>query len=58
MIDAREWVPDVGFSDGHHLLPAGATTFTDRLGREALIPLLRNDSPQLLTRPDPLKIIR
>jgi hypothetical protein len=32
-IDARQWVPDEGFSDGHHLLPAGGALFTDRLGR-------------------------
>ena len=36
IIDARRWVPDAEFSDGHHLLPAGATRFTERLGREAL----------------------
>jgi hypothetical protein len=34
LIDAREWVADEGFSDGHHLLPAGAAAFTDRLSRE------------------------
>jgi hypothetical protein len=32
LLDARGWVADNGFSDGHHLLPEGATVFTDRLG--------------------------
>lgn len=31
LIDAREWVPDAEFADGHHCTPAGAATFTDRL---------------------------
>ncbi|WP_439628481.1 hypothetical protein [Gemmata sp.] len=36
--DARRWVPDTGFADGHHLLPGGAATFTDRLTAEVLAP--------------------
>jgi hypothetical protein len=40
LIDAREWVGDDGFSDGHHLTPAGAAVFTERFGREALLPAL------------------
>jgi hypothetical protein len=40
LIDARAWVEDAGFWDGHHLLPEGAGTFTRRLEREVL-PLLR-----------------
>jgi hypothetical protein len=41
VIDARTWVADAAFADGHHLLPEGAAVFTERLGREALGPLLR-----------------
>jgi hypothetical protein len=52
VIDARRWVADDGFADGHHLLPAGASIFTERLAREALSPLLRGERPLLLARPD------
>jgi hypothetical protein len=31
LYDAREWVPDDGFSDGHHLTELGATIFTEKL---------------------------
>lgn len=40
VIDARRWVGDDGFIDGHHLLPSGATVFTRRLADEILQPLL------------------
>lgn len=49
VVDARDWVDDLGFMDGHHLLPAGATAFTRRLGREVLQPLLAG-SPATLRR--------
>ena len=39
-LDARSWLDDASFADGHHLLPAGAQAFTERLGRDALQPLL------------------
>jgi hypothetical protein len=38
VIDARAWVRDEDFWDGHHLLPAGATEFTRRLGEMLLFP--------------------
>ncbi len=34
LIDAREWVPDGEFSDGHHVTGAGAARFTSRLAAE------------------------
>src|SRR5262249_47575099 len=40
LIDARSWVDDDGFWDGHHLEAGGAEVFTERFGREALRPLL------------------
>jgi hypothetical protein len=36
VIDARTWISDIGFLDGHHLLHDFATLFTERLGREVL----------------------
>ena len=40
LIDAGCWIGDEHFADGHHLLPAGAHLFTERLWREHLQPLL------------------
>ncbi len=40
IIDARDWVAEEDFADGHHLLARGADVFTRRFGREALRPLL------------------
>jgi hypothetical protein len=39
LIDARCWVADWGFSDGHHLLSWGAAAFTRRFAEEALAAL-------------------
>jgi hypothetical protein len=40
VVDARSWVPDAHFFDGHHLLPEGALVFSERLAGECLRPLL------------------
>jgi hypothetical protein len=38
LIDARTWIDDDGFMDGHHARPGGADQFTARFAREALAP--------------------
>jgi hypothetical protein len=45
VIDARTWVEDDGFIDSHHLIDAGARTFTERFGREVLPTLLGPREP-------------
>jgi hypothetical protein len=45
VVDARDWVPDEGFRDAHHLLPGGAAVFTERFGREVFGPLLQGRPP-------------
>ncbi|OWK42969.1 hypothetical protein FRUB_02568 [Fimbriiglobus ruber] len=42
VIDARQWVPDDQFTDGHHLLVVGAETFSDRMTREVIEPFLHD----------------
>jgi hypothetical protein len=41
LIDARNWIEDTGFWDGHHLLPEGAAAFSTQLGRAVIGPMLR-----------------
>jgi hypothetical protein len=43
--DARRWMPDDAFADGHHLLPHAATIFSERLASEVLYPQLESGSP-------------
>jgi hypothetical protein len=46
LVNAREWIDDENnFMDSHHLLKSGADKFTDRLGRETILPMLRRASP-------------
>jgi hypothetical protein len=40
LIDARTWLADGDFTDGHHVLRGGAVAFTRRLAREVLGPLV------------------
>jgi hypothetical protein len=40
IIDARAWLPDSDFSDGHHVLPEGAKRLTARLNTEVVQPLV------------------
>jgi hypothetical protein len=42
VVDAREWLPDSVFADGHHVSRGAALMYSSRLSREALIPALRN----------------
>lgn len=39
----REWFEEEGFSDSHHLLAEAADVFSERLGRDVLLPLLRRE---------------
>jgi hypothetical protein len=42
--EAREWLLEDEFMDGHHILPERAGAFSERLDREAIGPLLRDSS--------------
>jgi hypothetical protein len=48
VVDARDWLPDEQFMDGHHVMRSGAETFTRRLETEVLRPLVngRDDLAQ------------
>ena len=52
VIDAREWLAkEEDFTDSVHLVWDGANRFTDRLGQEIIIPLLRNQSGAVNSAP-------
>lgn len=51
LIDARTWIDDSDFSDGHHLLQRGATAFTLRFA--ALILFSRRTLPHTGLLPNP-----
>ena len=36
VFDASDWLPEDAFADGHHLMKPGATTFSERFGKEFL----------------------
>jgi hypothetical protein len=40
VVDSRAWMADEDFAEFTHLLPRAASPYTQRLGREALVPLL------------------
>lgn len=42
LINARAWLDDEDFSDGHHVVRRGAERFTLRLAKDALQPFLSN----------------
>ena len=46
VIDARTWLPDDSFNDGHHMFRRGAEAFTDRLTRGAIRPALEGGRPK------------
>jgi hypothetical protein len=42
LVNAREWIDDENYyQDSHHLLASGAHIFTERLGRESILPSLQ-----------------
>jgi hypothetical protein len=47
--DARRWQPESDFFDSHHLMASGATAFSERLGRELVVPFVRGQPSANLT---------
>jgi hypothetical protein len=41
VVDARAWISDPSFADGHHPYDEAAENFSERFGSEVLLPLLR-----------------
>jgi hypothetical protein len=46
IIDARHWVDDLGFVEGFHTNPEGATVYTQRLEREVIRPIREGRIPR------------
>ena len=46
VIDARAWMPDDAFADGHHMFDVAAPTYSSRLVRELILPAIRERSPR------------
>jgi hypothetical protein len=55
VVDVRDWVADEDFMDLSHALPRAAGPYTQRFGREVLLPLLQGKSlsPGLLVHETP-----
>jgi hypothetical protein len=45
VVDAREWLPDTAFADGHHVLSTAAAGFTERFVAEAILPAVSGPTP-------------
>jgi hypothetical protein len=46
VLDARSWLPDEAFVDSHHVVRSWAGPYSRRLAREAVMPALREGSPE------------
>jgi hypothetical protein len=57
LIDARNWVDDEGFWDGHHTTQTGANQYTERFGREALEPYLGQGSGPIAMAAAPSRLV-
>jgi hypothetical protein len=54
VIDARDWLPDTAFADGHHLTPEGAREFTKQFQTRVLAPLVAGEPlPAFVSPPGP-----
>ena len=57
VVDARTWLPDREFTDGHHLFGAAAQRFTERFARQVLQPLVEGRLHGVV-QPVPLPCLR
>jgi hypothetical protein len=54
LMDARGWVPNDEFWDGHHMLREGAAAFTQRFAAEVVSPLVEDHGGTIAgSRPAP-----